>query len=77
MNSIISSTGMPRKNSSTTVVGMRTRRDSDCRSSAKTTPTTIASTAAVAADCSTIHRPRSSASQISGSLKMTQRAGSS
>ena len=52
MNSIISSTGMPRRNSMSHPVGMRSQAIDELRMRDSTTPSAMAPTAATAAACS-------------------------
>jgi hypothetical protein len=73
MNSIISSTGMPRKNSSTTVVGTRTQRDLAVRRNENTTPMTTARTDAIAAACRVETHPRPMARHRARSPRMSHR----
>ena len=62
MKKIITSTGMARKNSTSSVLTHRTGACSDSRPAASTPPSASASTAAMANALSVFPRPRSSSS---------------
>ncbi len=75
MKNIMSSTGMPRKNSRMTVVGMRTSFTEESRRIAKRLPSRTARTLASAATWRVTRRPRtSSPSHTVGSWKLSQRS---
>ena len=62
MKKIITSTGIARKNSTTSVASQRTGRWSDSRPTARTVPSTSESTAAMAKAFSVLPSPRRSSS---------------
>ncbi len=76
MKSIMSSTGMPRKNSSSTVVGMRMKGFVASRPNAKTMPSSTAPTIATAAARSVFSTPRPMNCHTSPYASTSQRDGS-
>ena len=67
---------MPRKNSMTTAVGMRTHAMAELRRSERTMPRMIAPTAAIAAACRVATTPSRMKFQTAGSVKMFHRVPS-